>query len=110
MGNSLSGRSSITDAVSLFDEIGDYDKKHLLMKIGYHGHHKPRGSEPKFWTHRSRKGAFGRKLWKKWFNNAAMNRFENRLNEPNSVRKGSERYEMRRLGPKSVNTRESRQA
>ncbi|PQE29228.1 f-box domain-containing protein [Rutstroemia sp. NJR-2017a BBW] len=32
-----------------------------------------------YWTHHRGKGAFGHKLWKKWFNNAAYDRMEMRL-------------------------------
>lgn len=79
------------------------------MEAGYHGKPKPRKCESNFWTHRSRRGAFGRKLWKKWFNNQAMNKLELRLAKGDySKRKGTERYEMRRLDAKKINTREIR--
>jgi hypothetical protein len=60
------------------------DVGYLLLMIlriyadcaGYHGQPKPRMYEGNFWTHHPRRGAFGRKLWKKWFNNKAMNKME----------------------------------
>lgn len=60
-----------------------------------------------FWTHRSRRGAFGRGLWKKWFNNRAMNSYEARLGRERE-RKGVERYNLRQLQPKNVDTRVDR--
>jgi hypothetical protein len=46
-------------------------------------------------------------LWKKWFNNRAMDRYESRLGE-DRVRKGIERYSLRKLKPINVDTRMSR--
>ncbi|TVY87317.1 hypothetical protein LAWI1_G006953, partial [Lachnellula willkommii] len=40
--------------------------------VCYHGNPKPRSYKGNLWTHRSRNGAFGPKLWKMWVNNAAM--------------------------------------
>lgn len=81
-----------------------------LTITGYHGKAKPRISKPNFWTHTSRNGAFGRKIWKKWFNNQAMNRMESRLNRAPDVRPraGSARYEMRRIEATKVDTRVAR--
>lgn len=72
--------------------------------VGYHGRTKPQTRNETFWTHRSRRGAFGRKLWKKWFNNRAMNHYESRLRLP-GVRKGLKRYDLRTVVPKDVDTR-----
>jgi hypothetical protein len=80
----------------------------IANEVGYHGQPKKRVYKGNFWTHSSRKGAFGRKIWKKWFNNAAMNRLEARLGKEIPARKGNDRYEMRSLAPKMVNTRASR--
>lgn len=78
----------------------------LLTSEGYHGRPKQRKYEGHYWTHTSRGGAFGRKIWKKWFNNRAMNRLESRLRQDReNERKGSERYSMRKLQPKVVNSR-----
>ncbi|KAF8859529.1 hypothetical protein BDZ45DRAFT_725269 [Acephala macrosclerotiorum] len=76
----------------------------------YHGAPKPRRSHDHYWTHTSRGGAFGRKIWKKWFNNRAMNRMEARLQKQIQVeqRKGSERYSLRQLEAKAVNTKVDR--
>jgi len=76
----------------------------------YHGAAKVRKSGNHFWTHTSRGGAFGRKIWKKWFNNRAMNRLEARLaSERQAVeRGGSARYSLRRLEPMDVDTMEVR--
>ena len=83
-------------------------KKHLLIWVkGFHGRPKPRRQEPKYWTHYSRRGAFGRKLWKKWFNNAHMNAFEKKLGMQRG-RDGTNRYSLRTLKPKEVDTREIR--
>lgn len=73
----------------------------------YHGRPKPRKSTCKFWTHTSRHGAFGRKIWKKWFNNCAMNKMEGRLRREraSAARKGTQRYAMRALRGIDVNTR-----
>lgn len=78
--------------------------------LGYHGAPKPRKCESKYWTHTSRNGAFGRKIWKKWFNNNAMNRLEARLQEhiPENDRGGSKRYSMRYLEAKQVDTKVAR--
>ncbi|KUJ17036.1 uncharacterized protein LY89DRAFT_685011 [Mollisia scopiformis] len=76
----------------------------------YHGSPKPRKFEGHYWTHTSRGGAFGRKIWKKWFNNRAMNRLETRLQKQILVdeRKGSDRYSLRQLEAKTVDTRVDR--
>ncbi|KAH6717022.1 hypothetical protein DL95DRAFT_450980 [Leptodontidium sp. 2 PMI_412] len=76
----------------------------------YHGQPKERKSGNHFWTHTSRGGAFGRKIWKKWFNNRAMNKLEARLaSERQAVqRNGSQRYSLRRLEPMDVDTTEVR--
>lgn len=74
----------------------------------YHGQSKLRQYEGNFWTHRSRGGAFGRKLWKKWFNSRAMNRLEGRLRDENAARSGTASYELRKLKPKKVDTHEVR--
>ncbi|KAH8783762.1 hypothetical protein BGZ57DRAFT_885390 [Hyaloscypha finlandica] len=72
----------------------------------YHGLPKQRRYEGHYWTHTSRGGAFGRKIWKKWFNNRAMNRLEARLRQDReNQRKGSNRYSLRKLEPKPVNTK-----
>jgi hypothetical protein len=73
----------------------------------YHGRPKPRVYEGHNWTHRSRKGAFGEKLWKKWFNNAAMDKFERRLRAPEG-RKVNERYGLRVLKGRNVDSWVSR--
>ena len=76
---------------------------------GYHGRPKVRKFEGHYWTHTSRGGAFGRKLWKKWFNNRAMNRLEARLRQDRENRgKGSETYSLRKLESKVVNSRVAR--
>jgi hypothetical protein len=46
-------------------------------------------------------------VWKKWFNNAAMNRLEDRLGREND-RHENKRYDLRRLEPKIVDTMEIR--
>ncbi|KAL2061902.1 hypothetical protein VTL71DRAFT_7280 [Oculimacula yallundae] len=76
----------------------------------YHGKPKQRQSKSNFWTHTSRNGAFGRKIWKKWFNNRAMNQLEARLaSERQTVqRNGSQRYSMRALKAMDVDTVEVR--
>lgn len=81
-----------------------------LCLPGYHGQPKERKSGNHFWTHTSRGGAFGRKIWKKWFNNRAMNKLEARLaSERQAVqRNGSQRYYLRRLEPMDVDTTEVR--
>jgi hypothetical protein len=81
----------------------------LLTRKGYHGRPKERRYEGHYWTHTSRGGAFGRKIWNKWFNNRAMNRLEARLRqERENERKGSERYLLRKLEPKAVNSKVAR--
>ncbi|KAG9229763.1 hypothetical protein BJ875DRAFT_386669 [Amylocarpus encephaloides] len=75
----------------------------------YHGRPKPRKRTGNFWTHRSRRGAFGHKLWKMWFNNAAMNKLESRLRTTGGrkvVENG--RYGLRALGPVEVDTSRGR--
>jgi hypothetical protein len=47
-------------------------------------------------------------MWRKWFTNRAMNLLERRLRGERSVRKGGERYGLRKLGGKEVETREMR--
>ena len=81
-----------------------------LCMVGYHGKAKVRKYEGNYWTHTSRGGAFGRKIWKRWFNNRAMNNLEVRLSteRPEQQRKGSERYAMRTLEAKEVDTQEVR--
>jgi hypothetical protein len=81
-----------------------------LCIIGYHGKAKVRKYEGNYWTHTSRGGAFGREIWKRWFNNRAMNNLEVRLSteRPEQQRKGSERYAMRTLEAKEVDTQEVR--
>jgi hypothetical protein len=81
-----------------------------LCIIGYHGKAKVRKYEGNYWTHTSRGGAFGRKIWKRWFNNRAMNNLEIRLSteRPEQQRKGSERYAMRTLEAKEEDTKEVR--
>jgi hypothetical protein len=74
----------------------------------YHGRPKPRVYEGHNWTHRSRHGAFGRKLWKKWFNNAAMDKLEKRLRAPQGGREGNSRYGLRSLQGKEVDSLMSR--
>lgn len=78
--------------------------------VGYHGKRKERTSKPKFWTHTSRGGAFGRKIWKKWFNNRAMNRLERRLasQRAENERSGSQRYGLRKLEGVVVDTKKAR--
>lgn len=76
--------------------------------IGYHGQQKKRRYEGNFWTHRPRKGAFGRKLWRKWFNNQAMDRLERRLSSDAIQRTGTARYELRTLKSKKLDTQEVR--
>jgi len=75
--------------------------------LGYHGRGKPFVKRETFWTHRPRRGAFGHELWKKWFNNRAMNKYEARLREPRA-RNGLKRYDMRKLAPLNVDTRVDR--
>jgi hypothetical protein len=83
--------------------------KGLLTSEGYHGRPKERRYEGHYWTHTSRGGAFGRKIWKKWFNNRAMNRLEARLRQDReNQRKGSERYSLRKLEPREVNSKVAR--
>jgi hypothetical protein len=80
--------------------------RRLLTSEGYHGRPKQRRYEGHYWTHTSRGGAFGRKIWKKWFNNRAVNRLESRLRQDlENLRKGSNRYLLRKLEPKPVNSR-----
>ncbi|KAH8659198.1 hypothetical protein BGZ60DRAFT_414798 [Tricladium varicosporioides] len=74
----------------------------------YHGLPKPRVYEGNYWTHRPRRGAFGRKLWKKWFNNAAMNKFEGRLRKGIAGRESNKRYELRRLEGREVDSSAAR--
>jgi hypothetical protein len=76
--------------------------------LGYHGCKKPRIYAGNFWTHRSGHGAFGRKLWKKWFNNRAMNSLEGRLERGSSDRAEGTRYTLRALEPKQVDTKAAR--
>jgi hypothetical protein len=81
----------------------------FLTAEGYHGRPKERKFQSNFWTHTSRGGAFGRKIWRKWFNNRAMNRLEARLRqERESQRKGSDRYSLRKLESKAVNSEVAR--
>ncbi|KAM3077248.1 hypothetical protein ACMFMG_003287 [Clarireedia jacksonii] len=58
-----------------------------------------------YWTHRRGHGAFGYKLWKKWFNNAAYDRMEARLQ---GVRKPNSRYNFRNYKPRIVDSKEMR--
>jgi hypothetical protein len=58
-----------------------------------------------YWTHRRGRGAFGYKLWKKWFNNAAHDRMEARLQ---GVRKPNQRYNFRDYKPRIVDSKEMR--
>ncbi|CZT03777.1 uncharacterized protein RAG0_10427 [Rhynchosporium agropyri] len=76
----------------------------------YHGIPKQRQSKRNYWSHTSRNGAFGRKIWKKWFNNRAMNQLEARLaSERQAVaRHGSQRYSLRTLKPMDIDTIEVR--
>lgn len=75
--------------------------------LGYHGERKLRRSQSNYWTHTSRGGAFGRKIWKKWFNNRAMNALEARLQQqtPADNRAGAVRYSLRPLASKEADTR-----
>jgi len=79
---------------------------------GYHGKPKARSAPNNFWTHRSRRGGFGRKLWKKWFSDQSMNRWEARLRSAAAPEKraagGNLRYDFRELRAKEVNTRPMR--
>jgi hypothetical protein len=79
----------------------------LLTKEGYHGKAKPRTIEKRYWKHHRGRGAFDEGLWKKWYTNAAMNRYENRLARGGD-RDGRERYDLRVLKPRMVSTLESR--
>jgi len=48
-------------------------------------------------------------MWKKWFNNAAMNSLEQRLKNENSrAGKAVERYSLRTIAAKEVDTKEVR--
>jgi hypothetical protein len=49
-------------------------------------------------------------MWKKWFNNRAMNRLERRLGREDLLNRSRQngRYEMRKLKPKEVSTKEAR--
>lgn len=50
-------------------------------------------------------------MWKKWFNNQAMNRMEARLRSatvPGRAIRGDVRYDFREIGAKDVNTRAMR--
>jgi hypothetical protein len=86
-----------------------FSSANLQTLSGYHGKPKVRISKPNYWTHTSRNGAFGRKIWKKWFNNQAWNRMERRLNNTSYYgRAGTDRYEMRRIERKRVDTKEAR--
>lgn len=76
-------------------------------RIGYHGSKKPRKRSRNYWTYRKRRGGFAWQLWKKWFNNRAMNNLERRL-RGESCRKGGERYGLRKLEPKRVETKHMR--
>jgi hypothetical protein len=78
---------------------------------GYHGRPKPRKRQETYWTHRKGRGAFGYKLWKKWFNNAAMNKLEYRLRCTevlNKKREWNERYGLRKLEARRVDSKEAR--
>lgn len=80
-------------------------------KEGYHGKPKPRSYKGNFWTHKSRKGAFGSEIWKMWVNNAAMDRFEGRLRRGvGAERRGKGRYGLRELGASGVDTRGTRES
>ncbi len=84
------------------------------VSSGYHGRPKQRISKSNFWTYYSHRGGFGRyraKMWRKWFNNQSMNRFEARLGRGafrGRTRTGDVRYEFRELAPKVVNTQKMR--
>lgn len=82
------------------------------MLKGYHGKGKPRKRQEMFWTHRKGRGAFGYRIWKKWFNNNAMNRLEGRLRDEgrlNDKRGGGKgRYELRKLGARGIDSKEAR--
>jgi len=75
---------------------------------GYHGRPKERKFRSHYWTHTSTGGASGRRIWKNWFNKRATNRLEARLAKEKSNRKGSERYTLRNLEAKDVDTRKVR--
>jgi hypothetical protein len=60
-----------------------------------------------FWTHRSRKGGFGWKMWRKWFTNTAMNSMEKRL-RLGDTRHENKRYALRPIKPRAVDSKEVR--
>lgn len=74
---------------------------------GFHGASRERRRPTNFWTHRSRRGAFGRKLWKKWVRNSEMDLYEHRL-RTQYERKGTSRYDLRTWVPREVDTTEIR--
>ncbi|CAG8952375.1 hypothetical protein HYFRA_00001121 [Hymenoscyphus fraxineus] len=74
----------------------------------FHGGGKERKCPPMFWTHRSRNGAFGRKLWKKWVTNADMNKYERRLRSGQMERASNTRYALRSLPARDVDTSSAR--
>lgn len=69
---------------------------HLIM-LGYHGYGKPRTYQGNYWTYNARRGGFGRKLWRKWFTNRAMQRLENRLENGLTERDRGTRYSLREI-------------
>lgn len=81
----------------------------LMGEIGYHGLGKTRRRQNGGirWTHRSRRGGFGYKMWAKGFRNEAMDRMEARLRHP-SDRHNNKRYELRQLPPRMIDTKEVR--
>jgi len=85
-----------------------FGRAHVLTGCkGYHGRPKPVNRQNPLWTHKRGRGAFGYDLWKKWVNNAAMNKYEARLRTLAQDR-GGERYNLRQLKPKDIDTRMQR--
>jgi len=105
-------RSSQSERPSIMDDVSFSVREAFLFAdiSGYHGQPKVRQSKSHFWTHTSRGGAFGRKVWKLWFNNRAMNKLERRLALETTAleRKGSDRYSLRQLHPMDLDTRDVR--
>ena len=83
-------------------------QRRLMGKQGYHGRPKPRARQGNLWTYRKGRGAFGFKMWKKWFNNAAMNRLEDRMRTGTTRERSGCRYELRGLKSMTVDTRDVR--
>lgn len=75
-------------------------------RLGHHGLPRPtRRRTNNLWMHHSRKGAFGHKIWKFWFNNAAHNSFEARLRDGvDSCRRSASGHNLRTLRMRDIDT------